>query len=87
MKPLAYERKSQFFYLMLDPVRVFPGLLDGQGSLEALGQHGKRQDDPVRELLGHKTLQMTLHCAHLSPAHNRDAIQMIDKALGQVGGS
>ena len=38
----------------------------------------------VRELLGHKSPQMTLRYAHLSPGHNRDAIQCIDKALGPV---
>jgi len=38
----------------------------------------------VLELLGHKSLKMTLRYAHLSPAHNHRAIRMIDKALGPV---
>ena len=36
----------------------------------------------VRELLGHKSLKMTLRYAHLSSAHKDRAIGLIDRALG-----
>jgi integrase len=41
----------------------------------------------VRELLGHKSLQMTLRYAHLSVTHKHDSICLIDKALGGTMGS
>jgi hypothetical protein len=36
----------------------------------------------VRELLGHKSLKMTLRYAHLSEAHKDGAIKLIDRAFG-----
>ncbi len=35
----------------------------------------------VRELLGHKSIKMTLRYAHLSPSHKERAIRLIDEAL------
>lgn len=36
----------------------------------------------VRELLGHKSIKMTLRYAHLSPNHKKQAIKLIDEAFG-----
>ena len=35
----------------------------------------------IRELLGHKSLAMTIRYAHLAPGHKRRAINMLDKVL------
>jgi hypothetical protein len=36
----------------------------------------------VKELVGHKTLKMTLHYAHLSPSHKAKALSVLEEALG-----
>ena len=35
----------------------------------------------IRELLGHKSLAMTMRYAHLAPGHKRRAVNMLDKVL------
>ncbi|MBV1862113.1 MAG: hypothetical protein KUG77_27090 [Nannocystaceae bacterium] len=40
-----------------------------------------RRDD---ELLGHASIEMTMHYAHLSPAINRDAARALDTAGGDT---
>ena len=35
----------------------------------------------VRELLGHKSIKMTLRYAHLSPTHKKKAIELIAAAF------
>ncbi len=35
----------------------------------------------IQELLGHKSLNMTLRYAHLSPGHKKKAVNILDKAL------
>ncbi|MEE8483247.1 MAG: tyrosine-type recombinase/integrase, partial [Nitrospinota bacterium] len=35
----------------------------------------------IKELLGHKTISMTLRYAHLAPGHKRDAVEKLEGAF------
>jgi hypothetical protein len=35
----------------------------------------------IKQVLGHKTIQMTLRYSHLSPGHLRTAVAAIDRAM------
>lgn len=37
----------------------------------------------IRELIGHKSLTMTMRYAHLSPSHKVKALEMLDSALNE----
>jgi integrase len=38
----------------------------------------------VKELMGHKHINMTLRYAHLAPGHKRSAIAVLDQTANQV---
>ena len=41
----------------------------------------------VQELMGHKTIEMTLRYAHLSPAHQLEAVQRLNTKTGKATGT